>query len=301
MPDLIHDYSALSLGADCWRKYFYRYVERLVTDGPDPPYLHAGSAGHKVMLHLYTQGWDLEAAIAVLRAEWGDFQPAGKHSYLTLGHMELCIEDYFEDRSRKPTALEAEEAVSSREGAEGAIVFDWAGRDGEVLRVGGIPDLPTVFAAQRYIVDNKFTTSWINSTWAAKFRLGHQFRVYCAALYATTGVRYDGAYINAIYIGEPPKSGWAKVKSVQNQLFGPFHYTEAQLLETWEWVRSLQETEQLYERLGMWPQNEQACAHYGGCEYLPLCERTPELRPAIIEMQYRRKEAGGQLVSGADG
>lgn len=302
MPDLTHDFSALSTAADCWRKYFYKYLQRLIPadeGGTNPPYLHGGKVGHKVMLHLYTQGWDLEEALEILRAEWGTYQPFGKHDYLTLGHMELAIEDYFNDRTENPTALEASGQIESRSDAEQALVFDWKHGD-ESVRVGGIPDLPTSFASQRYIVDNKFTTSWINSRWADKFRIGHQFRIYCAALFATTGIKYDGAYINAIYMGTQPKSGWSKVQSVPNQLFGPYHYTEEMLIETWEWIKSLQMTEELYESIGIWPQNEQSCSNFSGCEYLGLCERTPQLRPVLVQMQYKTWEPTGILLSGAD-
>ena len=181
--------------------------------------------------------------------------------------------------------------ISCRQGAEEAVIFEWPNpATGEVLTLGGIPDLPTQFAGQRYIVDNKFTTQWLNDHWAKKFRLGHQFRVYCAALEATTGESYDGAYVNAIYFGPPPKSPWNRIASSPNRLFGPFHYTEGHLQETWEWAKGLTEAEALYERLEIWPQNEQACGNFGGCQYLELCERAPAVRGALAQMKFRRKE-----------
>ena len=297
------DYSALSLGADCWRKYKYRYVDRLEPkDAVDPPYLHAGSVGHKVFHFWYTEEWNLEAGIELAREEWGDYKPKGKHSYLTLGHFELVLEEYFEDRSKNPTALEAEGDIGSRLGAEEAVEFVWPhSKTGEELKLGGIPDLPTAFASQNYIVDNKFTTGWLNQQWASNFQLGHQFRIYCAMLKHTTGVEYDGAYVNGIYMGEPPKSGWKKVKSVQNKLLGPFRYTQEHLDETWEWVKAHQTHRELCEASGTWPQNEKSCGYYGGCDYLDLCERSPKVRPAIKQMLYRiKEEPDGSLVSGAD-
>lgn len=303
LPVLAHDYSAISTLHTCARMYQHKYKQYLRPAEPEPPYLTGGQGGHAALHYLYTEAWDLEGALDALRTSWGGYEtpPGHKHGYLTLGHMEAVIEEYFRDRSERPTALEQEDMRSTRLNAEEAIVFEWPHpQTGEILIVGGKPDLPTQLAAQNYMIDNKFTTSWINSHWAKRFQLGHQFRIYCAAMEVLTGERYEGAYINAIYIGEPPKRGWGSGKSVQNMLLGPFTYTEEHMIETWEWLKAGQEMEQLFDQLGFWPQNEQACDSYGGCDYLPICERTPKLRDFVIRQQYRQRPPTGKLVSGAD-
>lgn len=301
MP-LTHDYSALSILASCARLYQLKYKRHLRPEGDEPPYLRGGQAGHAALNALYTQDWDLELALAALAEEWGDYTPKGKHDYLTLGHMELVIEDYMRDREENPTVLEAEKATPLRLNAEQALVVEWPHPfTGEVLEIGGKVDLPTAMTTQNYIVDHKFTTSWVNSRWATRFQIGHQFRIYVAMLQVLTGQKFEGAYVNAVYMGQPPKSGWDNVKSNPNTLYGPFHYTDEHLAETWEWAAGLMRTAELYEELDWWPQNEASCTMYSGCDYLDICERSPAMRPFVEKQLYRVKEPSGVLVSGADG
>ena len=302
------DYSAASTLHACSRKFQYQYEQGLRPKGGDPAYLHGGSAFHEALHSLYTLRWDLGAAMDALRAGWGDFitPRVGKHAYLTLGHLELVLERYFEDRTQNPTALE-KGAIEGAERlhAEDAIVFDWPGKDGRLLRVGGKIDLPTMLAGERFIVDHKTTTSWLNNWWfAERFTLGHQFRVYGAAMKALTGETYSGAYVNGIYIGEKatdPPEAWKKRQSVPNSLFGPISFSEEMLEETWDWMDSAHALKEMHESRGHWPQNEAACGLYGGCQFKVLCERTPKVRSAIARMEFDVVRNTGVLLSGADG
>jgi hypothetical protein len=299
------DYSAASTLHACPRKFRHQYIERLRLKGGEAPYLTAGTAMHSALEALYTVQWDLAGALEALREALEGYQPptSGKFAYLTPGHLEIVLAEYFEDRSAKPTALEsAIIGESGRERSEEAITFDWQHSDGRVIRVGGKLDLPTKLGGQRYVVDHKTTTSWLNDYWyRERFALGHQFRVYCAAMKALTGERYSGAYINALYLGEPPKRGWGTGKSVSNALYGPMEFSEEMLEETWEWMEAAQALAAFHEERGTWPQNEGACGAYGGCEYLDLCQRTPQVRKAIAKVNYEVWEPQGVLMSGADG
>jgi hypothetical protein len=307
-PTLAMDYSAASTLHACPRKFEYAYRQRLKPKGSEAPYLTAGTLMHDALHALYTVAWDLETGLEALRAaaerEAFHAPTAGKFAYLTVGHLELVLTHYFEERSARPTALESAVIADAGRGqAEEAITFDWAHEGhGRVIRVGGKLDLPTKLGGQRYVVDHKTTTSWLNDYWfRERFALGHQFRVYCAGMQALTGERYTGAYVNAIYLGEPPKQGWGKGKSVANALYGPMEFSAEQLDETWEWMETAQALAGFHAERGTWPQNEGACGAYGGCMYLDLCQRTPQVRKAIARMNYEVHEATGVLLSGADG
>jgi hypothetical protein len=57
----------------------------------------------------------------------------------------------------------------------------------------------------------------------------------------------------------------------------------------------------LWTHLNIWPQNEQACGDYGGCEFIDLCKVGSEtVRNAIASQQYTVEEPTGLLISGAD-
>ena len=307
-PLPVMDYSAASLLHSCPRKFDLSANQGLRPKGGDPVYMHAGTCMHEALHSLYTVRWDLGLAMDALRAKWGDFvsPKVGKHAYLTLGHMEVCLENYFEDRSLRPTALE-KGAIEGAERlhAEDAIVFDWRHSDGRLIRVGGKIDLPTMLAGERFIVDHKTTTSWLNNWWfTERFSLGHQFRVYGAGMRALTGETYSGAYVNAVYIGE--KAGddvvkWKTRQSVPNALFGPISFSDDMLDETWEWMEAAHRLKEFHAAAGVWPQNEAACGLYGGCQFKVLCERAPKVRKAIARMEFDKVELTGVLMSGADG
>lgn len=305
-PALAMDYSAASTLHACARRFKHAYVDQIRPKGAEAPYLTAGTIVHDALFSLYTVEWDLSRALTALgeAAEREKYlaPTTGKFAYLTLGHLEIVLTDYFEERSRKPTALEtASIADAGRGSAEEAITFDWAHSDGRVVRAGGKLDLPTRLGGQRYVVDHKTTTSWLNDYWfRERFALGHQFRVYCAGMRALTGETYAGAYVNAIYLGERPKQGWGKGKSVANALYGPMDFSEQQLDETWEWMETAQALSAFHAERGTWPQNEGACGDFGGCQFLDLCQRTPQVRKAIIALNYQKREVNGVLLSGAD-
>lgn len=300
--DLVHDFSSLSTAASCLRKFKHKYVDRLDTPGPNPA-MHAGSALHAAFEVLYGERWDLGAALDALAEAWAGFRtpPNHKHSYLSLGHLEIVLENYVDDRERSPTILEKATVVGS--GVEGATVFEWPDAEGEILRVGGVPDIAIEVAGQRYIVDHKATTSWLNDWWAKGFSMSHQFKIYCAMMQHVYGLRFDGAYVNGVYMGEAAADedrDWSQQKSSPNRLFGPFNYTGGHLAETREWVRRWSEIIERCEEDGEWPQNERACGDYGGCSFLPLCELPPAAREAKAASAFERWEPTGVLVSGAD-
>lgn len=303
MSKLVPDYSALSTQAECARKFQWQYRERLRSREPNAP-LHAGSALHEALNYIYTEAWDFGAASELLADAWGSFRtpPNSKHGYLTLGHLQVVLANYMEEREAQPTALE--ESGAATQLAEEALVFDWVNSDGEVERIGGKPDLPRELSGRRYIVDHKASTIWVNSYWALKFKLGFQFRIYCAALKQLTGIRYEGAYVNGIYMGKHAADGpekWIKRQSAPNSLFGPYHYSDEELDEAWAWASTLLDAREVYEARGFWPPNEQACGNYGGCEFIDLCSRPPKIRAALAAAQFEKWTPTGVLESGADG
>jgi len=243
----------------------------------------------------------------IVRGAWGDFEvsPGAKHNYLSAGHLVRVLWWYMNERDPYQV-LPLEE--SGKVLAERATVFDWPkiGKHGgvELLRVGGKPDVPGIVAGQKALVDWKCTTQPVNRWWSMKFEtIGHQLRIYMAMLRHAYGIEAECAYVDGIHIGTRADEGvayWNRVQSVRSKLFGPFNFTNAQLDETWDWIYGLGKTRGLYERLGVWPQNEGHCGDYGGCEFRLVCGSTPQIRNSIIEQEYVRWEPKGVLVSGAD-
>ena len=298
---LVPDYSYISTFARCPRRGYYAHVLGLEPPEPNIPAL-AGTAMHAALHVLYTQAWDYDAAREALAASWGDLKPSGRYEWLTLGHLEIVLRNYMEDRRPDEVGQVVEIGTTLD---ENAVVFDWKNAKGESIRLGGKIDLPRLIANQRYVIDHKTTTSWLNEWWLKeRYPLLHQARIYVAALQALTGERYEGAYINGIYIGQfaaDEPAAWAKRKSVRSKLFGPFMFSQSQLEETWEWAKTWLDTIRFWQEADRWPQNEGACSDFGGCSYLELCQAHPVVRPSLISRKYVRRAPTGVLASGADG
>lgn len=311
----IVDYSSLSCLAACPQKFDYAFNQRLTPIGSAKVPLFAGQVmaeGYNLLHTELKSLWakDLDAAhkevCYKLEDSWGAFvtPSTSKHSYLTLGHLEIVMYNYMRDRD--PTQI-TPLADAGKVLAEKAVSFQWPLQTEfgvELQTVAGKPDMPCRVAGQNVIVDLKCTTGWVNEWWAKKFStIGHQLRIYMAMLQQHYGIYVTAAYVDGVYMGEKaaePDSYWKTVKSTRGKLFGPFNFTKSQLEETWQWVNNWNATRELFAEKGVWPQNEDHCSSYGGCEYATLCSRSPVVRESLKAREYVVWESDGILLSGAD-
>jgi hypothetical protein len=44
-----------------------------------------------------------------------------------------------------------------------------------------------------------------------------------------------------------------------------------------------------YAKEGYWPQNDTACDKYGGCRFRGVCSRSPSVRQAFLDSDFRRE------------
>lgn len=288
----VESYSSLSMLAECDEKYRLSYVERLDSGTSAPQ--KAGSVLDRALNHLYVSKWDATEAIEVMREEWGDFRlPLGsKHAWLTLSFLEERLRGYMREREASPTILEEGEVIKAYSGGE-AHVFDWSNASGRLVRLRGIPDFVLRHGGKTYVPDVKCTTSWVSDHWMLQFRLGHQLRVYAAMFQNLEGERVAGGLINAIYMGEKaldPPEAWKRRESVPSALH-LVDFTQEQIEETHEWARGLILRRDANHESRLWPQNEKACAAYGGCAFLDLCTApSRSVRLARMMMRFKRKE-----------
>lgn len=316
-PALVSDYSSTSRLYECGRKFQHSIVERLTLPEPNVP-LYAGQVMAEGLLHLHTvqkERWKRGAAehdavhqavTDILETAWGTFQtpPSAKHHYLTLGHLETVMWYYVSQRD--PSQVEPLEE-SGRVLAEKATTFDWpVVRNGqiEMLRLGGKPDIPALVCGSTAIVDWKCTTQYVTNYWAKKFSIGHQLRTYMAMLRHAYGIEVTTAYVDGVHMGAKASASdaeWKKLTSVRSKLFGPYHFDEKQLQETWDWYRTAEELKQKYAELNYYPQNENACSGFGGCMFQGLCAKSPRSRKAAKMQDFMiAPERSGMLLSGAD-
>lgn len=280
-----NSYSSLSTLAKCARKYYYGYELGLESRDPAVP-LRLGNAVH-VGLHILHTGGDIDTAVGKAVEEWGDFRvpPASKHAFVTPGFIEAVLRNYAEDRAEFIAGTQAmdfggfvAEAKAEAEIAQGVVVK-------------GLLDLPTRIGDNYVLIDHKTTGDWLSSYWAEQFEFSHQLRIYIAMLRVLTGLPFDRAYINGIYVGEKADEAWGKKKSPRSALYGPYLFSEAHLQETEEWIRATQALTKYYQTLNVWPQNDttRGCQ---GCEFRQVCRATPTIRSGLLLRDYKEKEHG---------
>lgn len=306
--ELTPDYSYLSRFRECPRKHFYS--AELGIESPEKvPVLKAGTAIHEGLDALHaSEDWDVDSAIQAMAESWGDYSVprTHKHSFLTPGHMEIILRNYADHYRNRPRETYA---VGSELFSERSFSVDWDG-----VTVGGRIDLLEQTAdGDLYLVDHKCTTSWLNKWWAQKkgFDIGHQLRLYTAAIERELDTNLAGAYVSGVYMGEKaadPPEKWENRKSSQFRLFGPFSFSAEKLKETRAWIEQglmdmawhrSQESEH-ERREYAWPQNTANRFGCSACDFFELCSSSPASRDGRIKAHFVEKELTGNLASGAD-
>lgn len=317
---MIPDYSALSLLAECPRKYELKIVRGLTPFTDESPYLRAGSAIHAGIDALYTLGWDPDVAADAVRAVWGDYvtPPTHRAAHLTAGFCEIVVRNYADDRNQDaitPLRLRLTDLLIDHLGPAHAVEADDEGfvrmvetalsvtwPNGAIY--GGKIDLPCTVGGAHAIIDHKTSSRWITENWAHSYAYSHQLRNYVAMMRLLTGLPFDRAYVNGIYTGREAADDlgkWKSRTSSRSALFGPYIYTPQMLQESQEWASTWLKTADFYTEHGVWPQNDRSCMKYGSpCEFYEICRRSPHVRDAIIRGEYTQRTLTGVLASGAD-
>lgn len=316
---LVADYSFISQVAECPRKAYYAYERGLQSDEKSIA-LHLGSVLHIGVDWLHTHDWDIDGALTACADAWGDFTlpPTHKHAYATLGHVEVILRNYIDDRRGvddvapvrlAPSSINSDllpegfDLITDADGfirlVETPLGIKW----GTISYAGKI-DFPNMTGGSYALWDHKTTRTWLSEYWAQKYANSHQMRGYIAILRALTGLPFDRVYINGIYTGKEAAdddSKWAKRTTGRSRLFGPFVYSEQMLDETREWATYWLGLAEQFRADAYWPQNDKSCWKYGdACQFYDLCARSPHIRESIVQAKYTVRTLTGVLASGAD-
>lgn len=312
-------YSSLAAYRRCPRLWFYRYVLNRTKAGPTAKLMAAGAA-----LHAATAEWwrsrNLLAARNALAREWEERMVAGapralarpgamtgddRYSYMTVEHLYGVLDTYVEADPLRGFSL-CTDTPTNWEGVERIDAHEDAGLSEAEIRIrlyDGLPPFELRLDAlmedesgRLHLIDRKCKSGWLNDySIRLSIGVGHQLRLYQTVVERLLGRSIYATWIEGIYMGEPPKSGWARVKSEPWGLFGPWHNDSELLAETEEWARgtwadievAVERGSCYYDGAG----DPQAFAQNdaGGCpncEYFSLCELPPSSRAGAIEAEY---------------
>ena len=195
----IADATALSTFRMSPESFRLRYRQHLRAPSTLDNQAEAGSA-----LHAAVDVWfrkptsDLNAALAALRAAWGD-EPQFVEQKRPLATMERALAAY---AARYPREADGFTVVHNESYVEAAIEYAEAGLGGLGFRYCGIIDrLVEMPDGSRYVLDLKSTGRYLSPDYFKLLRQSDQLIGY-VALERALGRRCDGFYIDAVYVGD---------------------------------------------------------------------------------------------------
>lgn len=277
MPDLpsptfpeVVDSTMLSDYLACERKFHWAYARKLQSARPS--------------IHLHFGGCFAAALDTARQSFWGSGDSADRA--LAQGFRRLCLEWGFEELDAFPpktfytcallldyySTLHpfATDPIQPFLRADGrpATEFTFAiptetlhPETGDPILYAGRFDLLGVYNDQLFVVDEK-TTSQLGPTWAGQWGLRGQFIGYCWAA-QEYGYPVVGAVVRGLKIAS---SGFDHAEPIVyaphwlvEEWYAHLHHTLRRMIHSW--------------KLSIWDKNfDNACTHYGGCQFRMLCE-----------------------------
>jgi len=275
--------SRLATIASCPRKFQHSYVDG-IREKDRAPMLAAGSMVH-TGLHTYYLTGSAEEGVQKMRDVYGDLSEnewGEKDDHLKLAKMEVVVRnyaDYWETHgTHEPIRVRLDEMkldnlLAGRftlddEGliliGESTLLMEFETPAGGVLWIKGLPDLPVRnLSGTNLIMDHKTTSGWISEYWAGKYRISDQFRWYALMLKELLQVPFQGAVLDAIYVGKYATSMTSKATKFDR----PEYDFDATILE--ETILNavlLEAARHMYFDRGYFPQH--TGLYCGNCRYL---------------------------------
>jgi Tfp pilus assembly protein PilZ len=270
--------SHLSLAKDCWRKYFY--AARLGLARKDlsvdlvfgKHYAKALERYHK----LRTSGpapheIAVRAVVKEALEETANWHPA--HNFKTRENLIRSIvwylETYRNDPCKTLTLADGRPAVE--------LPFRFQITDEYVLC--GHLDRIVEYSGGLYVQDQKTTGATLGAYYFKRFNPDVQMSLYSVAAKVVWATPVQGVMIDAAQIAV----GFTRFER------GFTYRTEEQLTE---WIADtlfVVNQQESAEAAG-WPMNDAACQKYGGCQFLEVCSKSPQVRKEFLETGFEKND-----------
>lgn len=187
---------------------------------------------------------------------------------------------YLDDKAREDP-LETIIGAEGKPQVELSFRFDSGlkTRKGETILLCGHLDRVAQMNGTRYVPDIKTTKSVPDARWFAQFSPHNQFTLYTFAGRVAFGEKIEGVIVDGVQVG-------VEFSRFQRYLVPR---DEAQIEE---WYRGLKELVAQMEHWageGFWPMNETACDKFGGCQFRPICSRSPGSRQRFLEAEFVKR------------
>lgn len=287
----------------CPRKYQYTMIEGWQAKG-DNIHLRFGGEFHEAIQDYEiakAEGASHEDAIRTavqhLLARIRDWEvdvgtKAGNYKNKTT-LLQLCI-DYFDHYADDPAttfildngrpAVELSFKFDLDWGPKASFINDLHESLEEQGKVYGQPyilcghlDRVVDFSGDLFVLDHKTTTTTPSDYFFKGFNPSNQMTLYTLAGKVVLNAPIKGIIVEAAQIClEQPNKFIRK----------PTHRTQDQLDE---WVENLHywfAVAESYANAGYWPMNDTACTMYGGCKFINVCSKSPQVREIYLKSDF---------------
>jgi hypothetical protein len=135
------------------------------------------------------------------------------------------------------------------------------------------------FRGDLYFKDVKTTGGYLNDQFFSKFEIDNQMRLYDLSANVFIDQPLSGGIIDAVR---------TQVNGVNLQRY-PFEIHPSRRQEFIDDLESWLRLATFYAENNLYPQNETACTHYGGCQFLNVCKKPPHQREHFLRTEFVRK------------
>jgi hypothetical protein len=271
--------STLSPAKTCSRKYYYQVILGWIPRGENVHLLFGSIYASSLELYhrLRANGDDHNSAtrdvvLEALTKSWGKLDAAalrdlpGSARNKTREHLIRSIVWYLDEYENDPC-----ETVILADGSPAVeLTFKFQLTD-EIWLCGHIDRLVR-YAGDYYVQDQKTTGSSVGSWYFKRYNPDNQMSLYTLAADVVWKAPVKGVMIDAAQIAV----GFTKFERgftfrTPEQSTEWLHDAEYHIKLTWEAA----------ER--GWPMNDTACMNYGGCPYIDVCSKSPQVRTDFLE------------------
>jgi len=275
---LIWSAHSLGIAKDCKRKYFYAIVNRWERRG-DSVHLVFGGHYADALEHYHKHraaGADHDEAqhLVIKETLEASFPWTNDHNAKTRETLIRSIvwytEEYQDDPCQTVILANGKPAVE--------LEFNLQLND-EIMLAGRI-DRVVNYAGDYYIQDQKTTGSTVGSWYFKRYTPDNQMSLLTVAGQVIWKLPVKGVMVDAAQIAV----GFTRFER-------GFAFRTQEMLE--EWLRDaeyhIRETWRAEE--AGWPMNDSACQKYGGCPFLDICNKSPQVREEFLRTSFEKQEA----------
>lgn len=161
------------------------------------------------------------------------------------------------------------------------FLIDHRTSDGVNYMLQGRLDRLVEVQGQTFISDFKTTGGDLSERYFSQFSPDDEFSLYTFAGEIAFNEVASGIIVDALQVGATFIRSQRQLVSRSREVVQEW-YREL----SW-WLQAAEEA----ARRGIWPQNQQACSMYRGCEFRQVCSRSPASRQAFLEANFVQKPA----------